>query len=74
MEPCFADSALNTMGAPVAGGAELHSGREGPLGLAEAVLESVLRLVEDRFSIYLPAGRVPCPSQFRRSTGGDLDC
>lgn len=37
--------------APVAGGAELHSGRKGPLGLAEAVLESVLRLVEDRFSI-----------------------
>jgi hypothetical protein len=37
--------------APVAGGAELHSGREEPLGLAEAVLESVRRLVEHRFSI-----------------------
>jgi hypothetical protein len=27
----FDEIALNTVGAPVAGGAELHSGREGPL-------------------------------------------
>jgi len=41
------------MGAPgaVAGGAELHSGREGSLGLAEPVLKSLLRLVGHRYSI-----------------------